>query len=98
MFAVKSLQSQSDLARMYLLMLHGGVYVDVDVFSVMPLDDWLGAVLAPAGFFVFSLAGRDRLVSSWFIAAVKACGTTETICPGVVATWAQATGKYLRYV
>ena len=96
-FAVKSLQSQSDLARLYLLMLHGGVYVDADVFSVVPLNNWLEQAVSPAGFFLFSLAGRDRLVSSWFIAAAKTCGAAETICPGVVASWAQATGKYLRH-
>lgn len=94
-FAVESLQSQSDLARLYLLMLHGGVYVDVDVYSVVPLDSWLGNVLSPEGFFIFSLAGRDRLIASWFIASAKACA--DEMCTGLLATWAQATGTYLQY-
>lgn len=47
---------KSDLARMALLWLHGGVYLDVDTVSIAPLDD----LRQSCGFF----CGEERLVWS----------------------------------
>lgn len=97
--AVRSLQAQSDLARLLLLARHGGVYVDADVYSVVPLNRWLPQLVQPSGAFLFSMVGRDRLVATWFIAAVQGSPLIEA--------WAAATedffithdytfGKYLQ--
>ena len=85
--AVQSLQAQSDLARLYLLARHGGVYVDADVYSVIPLDDWLPPLVQPSGTFLFSLVGRDRLVATWFMAA--------TARSSLIEAWAETTADYL---
>ena len=59
---------------MNLLAKFGGVYVDADVFCVIPLDDWLFETMSH-NFFTMSLQGRDRIegkkrsVVSWFIAS-----------------------------
>ena len=68
---VKSSQSQSDLVRVNLLSLYGGVYVDFDVFATKPLETWLPQLLSPTGFFTFALQGRDRPVVSWFLASKR---------------------------
>ena len=60
----------SDLLRLRLLEVHGGVWADATVFCHRPLDDWL-ALQATAGFFCFVEPGPDRLVETWFIAAQK---------------------------
>jgi hypothetical protein len=51
------------------------------------LDAWLGKVVG-AGFFAFSMEGRDRLISSWFVAAVP-----HSVLLGA---WADITGTYLQ--
>jgi hypothetical protein len=61
-------QQVSDLLRLDLLANHGGVWVDATCFCVQPLDDWLIAKMN-SGFFAFDRPGRDRIISSWFLAA-----------------------------
>jgi hypothetical protein len=61
----------SELARLNLLMRHGGVWADATCFCMKPLDDWLPACLN-SGFFAFNRPGRDRLMASWFLASPPA--------------------------
>ena len=63
-----SLAAWSDLVRTQLLLKYGGVWMDPTVFCNQALDRWLPEVM-DAGIFLFVKPGRDRLVSSWFIAA-----------------------------
>lgn len=58
----------SELARLSLLAKHGGVWADATCYCMKPLDDWLPACL-DSGFFAFERPGRDRLMSSWFLAS-----------------------------
>lgn len=65
-----SLQQASDLIRLSLLSQFGGVWVDATCFCVSPLDDWLFSELK-SGFFAFARPARDRILSSWFLAAER---------------------------
>jgi hypothetical protein len=58
----------SELARLSLLATHGGVWVDATCYCMKPLDEWLPDCL-DSGFFAFDRPGRDRLMSSWFLAS-----------------------------
>jgi hypothetical protein len=76
----ESLQFKSDIVRTNLLADHGGVYVDADVLSATPLDQWLERMMT-AGFFAFrsepasstikrqALDPHNAVCSSWFLAA-----------------------------
>ena len=64
-----TVQKVSEIARLSLLREHGGVWADATVFCRAPLDEWLGEHVAN-GFFAFANPGPDRLLSSWFLAAV----------------------------
>lgn len=66
---IEKRQSSSDLARVALLERHGGIYADVDVYNLIPLDEWLPPYVEPTGTWIPSLKGRDRPVASWFIAS-----------------------------
>jgi len=58
----------ADLIRLNLLLRHGGVWVDATTFCVRDLDSWLPAY-TKSGFFAFEKPGRDRAISSWFLAS-----------------------------
>ena len=60
--------SMSDVVRVHLLK-HGGVWVDATCFCCMPLDDWIHEHMG-SGFFAFDRPGKDRMISTWFLAAV----------------------------
>jgi len=58
----------SDILRAALLSKHGGVWADSTTFCVVRLDNWLSPYVNN-NFFAFSNPGKDRLISSWFIAS-----------------------------
>ncbi len=63
-----SMNHQSDLIRLRLLSEWGGVWADATTFCLRPLDEWIDECSA-SGFFAFHGPGKDRLLSSWFLAA-----------------------------
>lgn len=65
-------QQKSDLLRLDLLSHHGGVWADATCYCAQPLDEWLPQQTG-SGFFAFAAPGRDRLLSSWFLAAEPNC-------------------------
>lgn len=65
-----SLAVSSDLFKLQFLIKHGGVWADATTFPLVPLDDWLLSKM-DAGYFYFYKPGRDRLISSWFMASEK---------------------------
>jgi hypothetical protein len=65
-----SMQKQSNLARVHLLLNHGGVWADATTLCRRPLDTWIEQH-SPTGFFAFSRPGADRLLSNWFLAATQ---------------------------
>ena len=65
------IQSRSDLIRINLLNIYGGVWTDATVFCTKPLDTWIHEAINFSGFFAFDKPGSDRLLSSWFLAGYK---------------------------
>lgn len=63
------------LVRLYLLSNYGGVWTDATTFCIRPLSEWIFDCVG-SGFFAFFKPGRDRLLSSWFLASVKGCPVT----------------------
>lgn len=58
----------SDVVRVHVLK-RGGVWADATCFCSMPLDEWIHEHMS-SGFFAFDSPGKDRMMSSWFMAAV----------------------------
>jgi hypothetical protein len=61
------LQALSDVIRVKLLTLHGGVWVDASLFCAYPLVSWLPDFYIEH-FFAFSSQKRDRVMTTWFLA------------------------------
>jgi capsular polysaccharide synthesis protein len=78
-------QAFSDLARINLLAQHGGIWVDATCFCCVSLDTWLNEYM-DSGFFAFYKPGRDRLISSWFLACTKNCH--------LVSKWRDESNEY----
>ncbi|NUQ82470.1 MAG: hypothetical protein HUU10_12730 [Bacteroidetes bacterium] len=66
---VLSIVANSELLRVNLLSRYGGVWADATCLCLQPLDEWIDKAMGD-GFFAFSNPGADRLLSSWFLAAV----------------------------
>ena len=67
----------SDVVRIHVLK-RGGVWADATCFCSMPLDEWIHDHMS-SGFFAFDSPGKDRMISSWFLAAVPGNALVE-IC------------------
>jgi hypothetical protein len=59
---------KANLLRLHLLARKGGVWADATTFCAAPLEAWLPP-LTQSGFFAFARPGRDRLLSTWLLAA-----------------------------
>lgn len=79
-------QAFSDVIRINLLNKHGGVWVDATCYCNNPLDQWLHSVLS-SGFFAFSKPGKDRMISSWFLAANKNNTLSKIYCLNTNELW-----------
>lgn len=66
------IQHVSDLIRINLLAMYGGVWADATCLCRKPLDEWLEAYMT-TGFFAFRHDRRDRMLANWFLAAVPGC-------------------------
>jgi len=69
-FESLGVQMQANLVRLALLLRHGGVWADATTLCVRPLDEVIHELVAPSGFFAFTNASRERLLSNWFLAAL----------------------------
>ncbi|MEA3051074.1 MAG: hypothetical protein QOG84_2910 [Sphingomonadales bacterium] len=78
---------KANLLRLHLLAGQGGVWADATTFCAEPLDAWLPPLMG-SGFFAFARPGRDRLLSTWLLAAT----------PGhaLVEKWLAACRRYWR--
>lgn len=63
-----SIQKISDFIRLGLLEKFGGVWIDATVLCTRPLSEWLEEYYG-SKFFAFRDPGKNRTMSSWFIAA-----------------------------
>jgi len=77
----------SDVIRIILLKLYGGLWVDATTFCNKPLDDWLNEYISE-GFFAFDKPGPDRLISSWFL--------YSDIDNYIINSWFDLTIKYYK--
>ena len=64
-----SVNHYSDILRTRILMREGGVWADATCLCAAPLDQWLGMVFQQADIFAFDRPGRDRQISTWFLAS-----------------------------
>jgi hypothetical protein len=87
-FPNASPQAISDVVRMNLLADYGGVWVDATVFCCRPLESWMWKRVG-AGFFVFTNPGRDRLISSWFLASSMGNPLTCAVRDAVNRYWSE---------
>lgn len=80
-----SINSYSDLIRLFLLKEHGGVWVDATVFCQKPLNEWLHKS-SPGGFFAFAFSHPSNKISSWFLYAHRKSA--------IIEKWFKETMKY----
>lgn len=80
------LQAQSDIIRINLLKKYGGVWVDATCYCAKPLDSWLPNNLE-SGFFAFNRPNTDRMISSWFLAAVPNNELIRSYCNATNSFW-----------
>lgn len=83
-----SLAHQSDLVRLALLSQYGGVWADATTYCMRPLDAWIDGATA-SGFFAFYKPGRDRLISSWFMASQMKCPLTAKLYRALAMYWVE---------
>ncbi len=63
---------KADLLRLYLLAVHGGVWVDTTTFCLQPLSSWVDSETKKSGFFTFRHKNnKTRPIEIWFIAVNK---------------------------
>lgn len=65
-----SVNHYSDILRTELLLREGGVWADATCLCAAPLDHWIGMLFQQTDFFAFDRPGRDRQISTWFLASV----------------------------
>lgn len=82
----------SDVVRLELLARYGGVWADATAYCLRPLDEWLPSRL-DAGFFAFARPAPERLLSSWFLAAVPGNGITRAWREAARDYWAARTSR-----
>lgn len=85
-----SLAISSDLFKLKFLIKYGGVWVDATSYPLIPLDDWLLNKMQ-ARYFFFYKPGRDRLISTWFMAAEKNNTTFIKFYQALLDYWTQNT-------
>ena len=78
--------AKSDLIRVHLLAKQGGVWVDASTVCNRPLNDWLPEKLV-SGFFAFARPNKDRLISSWFMAAIAGNALVRVYEQAAVNFW-----------
>jgi hypothetical protein len=73
----------SDVVRVALLNVYGGLWVDATTFCNKPLNEWLFNY-SNHGFFAFSKPSEDKLISSWFLYSEKGHYITNTWLKSIV--------------
>jgi hypothetical protein len=77
----------SDIIRITLLKIYGGLWVDATTFCNQSLNEWLPDYIGE-GFFAFDRPAHDRLLSSWFLYSEKN--------NYIVDNWFQSTMDYYK--
>jgi hypothetical protein len=77
---------KANLLRLHLLARHGGVWADATTFCAAPLEAWLPPLIG-SGFFAFARPGRDRLLSTWLLAATPRHALVEKWLAACLRYW-----------
>lgn len=77
----------SDILRTGILDEEGGVWIDATVYCLRPLDGWLPMIMAQCDFFAFRRPGKDREISSWFLASRKGSRLVRELRAAAKAYW-----------
>ena len=80
------LQIVTDIARIKLLLLHGGVWADATLFCSTPLDEWLPSYMDDH-FFAFASERKDRWMTNWFLAGTEHSETLDLWLGGLLRYW-----------
>lgn len=80
------MEALSNVIRLELLNLHGGVWVDATAYCLRSLDGWIHAA-ASEGFFAFDRPGSDRMLANWFLAAAPGSPIVGTWLRDCYAYW-----------
>lgn len=60
----------ADILRTYLLLMHGGVWIDASCFVMAPFSSWLDEIVDDFGYFIGrSDSFSDRRIMNWFLAS-----------------------------
>lgn len=86
----------ADIARVRLLVEHGGVWADATTYCVKPLEHWL-IPLMQGGFFAFHRPHPDRMIASWFLASEPGGAIASIWWERIAAYWS-ATRKADHYL
>jgi mannosyltransferase OCH1-like enzyme len=81
-----SLAVSSDLIKLDVLIRYGGVWVDATTFPLRSLDEWIHDKM-DAGFFYFYKPGRNRIISTWFIASYKNQALLKKLKSALIEYW-----------
>jgi hypothetical protein len=70
-----TLQAKSDIIRLNLLQKYGGVWADATLLCMQPLDNWIGKLIIPSGFWMHHGNGTGMSIlegpCSWFMVSRK---------------------------
>lgn len=86
-------EALSDIVRIALLERYGGIWIDSTVYCLRPLFDWLPPLLG-SGFFAFAKPAPDRMLSSWFLAAIKGGYLVQEWHRRTLEYWARHTERH----
>jgi hypothetical protein len=77
---------KANLLRLHLLAGQGGLWADSTTFCATPIEAWLPPLMGE-GFFAFARPGRDRLLSTWLLAAVPGHPLVERWLAACLRYW-----------
>lgn len=77
----------SDLLRLKLLSLNGGVWADATLFCTAPLGNWLPLATYSSNFFAFQSPRYGRVVANWFMAAKRNSIIAQEMLKLLISYW-----------
>lgn len=97
LFKPKLMAHWSDVLRINLLKLHGGIWVDATVFCNKPLDDWFHEY-NKTGFFCFSDPTPKYKMCNWFLYGELGNNIISNLHKGVTEYWDQRSKAHDYYL
>jgi hypothetical protein len=78
----------SDLIRLKLLAIHGGIWIDATTYCSIPLDEWIDSYCV-SGFFAFrgDKPMKFLIMDNWFLASIPHSPIVECLYKKLIAYW-----------